>query len=374
MKKLLPKKMNHSENFHLIKKAIDSCINNYIITKEGKIFLVSDKFAKTLGYEKSELIGMNGLNLIHNDYQNLVKRNIAIDYRKSYRIGVISKNGKLIFFKVKGKNFIYKNQKYRFTVVKEIKEKEKSKFIDRKRFSFFERMAAGIAHNINNQLSCLIGYADLIMEKEINLTEEAKGYLGIIRTAAVDIAKTINRLKDYYKSKSEGNLFSLININDLVGEVFNFSKPRLEELGMLQKINIIFDIQENLPPFIGIESDLKQALMNLVFNSIDALVGGGEIKIFAYREANKTSKKNGQILENLILGVSDTGIGMDKLTMKHCIEPFFTTKGSKGTGLGLTIVMDIVRNHNGKIDIKSQLSKGTTVKLILPYAKWEIMA
>jgi len=367
---LANKKIVHCKNFTLMKRAIDSYISNYIITKDGKIILISDKFAKILGYEKSELIGMDGLNLIHNDYHNLVKRNIEIDYQKSYRIGVIKKDGELIFLRIKGKNFIYKNQKYRFTVVKEIKEKGRSKFIDRKGFRFFEQMAAGVAHNINNHLSCLIGYADLIMEKEINLTDEAKSYLGIIRNAAADIAKIVNRLKDYCKSRGEANLFSLVNIKELIGQVLNFSKPRLEELGMPKRINVVVNIQEDLPPFIGIEADLKQALINLIYNSIDALVDGGEIKIFAYREAIRSSNKDGKILENLILGVSDTGIGMDKLTINRCLEPFFTTKGSKGTGLGLTTVMDVVRNHNGKIDIESQLNKGTIVKLILPYAKW----
>jgi CheY-like chemotaxis protein/anti-sigma regulatory factor (Ser/Thr protein kinase) len=114
----------------------------------------------------------------------------------------------------------------------------------------------------------------------------------------------------------------------------------------------------NLPLARGVESEIREALINLIFNAVDAMPSGGTVTL---RTAKGTPNLAGQ--PTVDIEVVDTGLGMDAETRRRCLEPFFTTKGERGSGLGLAMVYGIVQRHGGNIAIESELGAGTTVRL-----------
>jgi CheY-like chemotaxis protein len=117
------------------------------------------------------------------------------------------------------------------------------------------------------------------------------------------------------------------------------------------------ELGQNLPAVAGIESEIREALINLVFNAVDAMPEGGTLAI-------RTKIAEGA--QRVDVEVADTGVGMDEETRRRCLEPFFTTKGERGTGLGLAMVYGVTRRHNADIEMESAIGQGTTVRLRFP--------
>src|SRR5262249_37904460 len=126
-------------------------------------------------------------------------------------------------------------------------------------------------------------------------------------------------------------------------------------------IEIVRELAADLPPVPGIESELREALTNLIFNAVDALPRGGQLRLSTAATADQ-----------ILLRVADTGIGMDEDTRRKCLEPFFTTKGERGTGLGLAMVYGALQRHGADIRIDSQPGTGTTFTLSFP--RWQALA
>jgi signal transduction histidine kinase len=123
------------------------------------------------------------------------------------------------------------------------------------------------------------------------------------------------------------------------------------------------ELEPTLPPIMGLESELREALINLVFNAVDAMPDGGTLTLRT-RSSSSTSAEERLTLRHVYLEVCDTGVGMDEETQRRCLEPFFTTKGERGSGLGLAMVYGIVQRHNAELEIDSTVGKGTTIRLI----------
>jgi CheY-like chemotaxis protein/anti-sigma regulatory factor (Ser/Thr protein kinase) len=116
----------------------------------------------------------------------------------------------------------------------------------------------------------------------------------------------------------------------------------------------------DLPAIMGVESEIREALINLVFNAVDAMPGGGTLTLRTRTVEDSSSPSK---LRNVVLEVADTGAGMDEETRRRCLEPFFTTKGERGTGLGLAMVYGVVQRHSADLEIQTTPGKGTTVRL-----------
>ncbi len=126
------------------------------------------------------------------------------------------------------------------------------------------------------------------------------------------------------------------------------------------------DFDPNLPEIIGTESELREGLTNLIFNAVDAMPRGGIITLRTRVGAWAYARGGSKTPSHVVLEVIDSGVGMDEETRKHCLEPFFSTKGQLGTGLGLAMVYGVVQRHDGAIEIDSAPGKGTTMRLIFP--------
>ncbi len=237
--------------------------------------------------------------------------------------------------------------------------------LQQERLKALGQMASGIAHDVNNALSPVVGFSDIILRGDFGLDARAKKYLKYIRTAGEDIAHIVARLREFYRTREDNESLHDISLNQLVEQVVEMTRPRWRDIP--QSSGITIEVETDLSPDVcglpGIESEIREAFTNLVLNAVDAMPQGGKItlrtRVVQQLNAEKYPKQ-------IAVEVIDTGMGMNEETRKRCLEPFFSTKGKRGTGLGLAMVYGVVKRHEGTIDILTELGKGTTFRVLIP--------
>jgi signal transduction histidine kinase/CheY-like chemotaxis protein len=226
------------------------------------------------------------------------------------------------------------------------------------------QMASGIAHDINNAISPVALYTEMLLEQETNLSKRTRQYLETTQRAIGDVAHTVARMREFYRQHEAELVLSPVDLSVLVQQVVDLTRARWSD--MPQQRGIVIDLRlelgENLPPVAGIESEIREALINLVFNAVDAMPEGGMLTIRT-KTAGASAKS-----QHVDVEVADSGVGMDDETRRRCLEPFFTTKGERGTGLGLAMVYGVTRRHNADIEMESAIGRGTTVRVRFPVA------
>jgi signal transduction histidine kinase len=229
--------------------------------------------------------------------------------------------------------------------------------IQQERLRALGQMASGIAHDINNAISPISLYTESLLEHETSLSSRARDNLVTIQRAIDDVAQTVARMREFYRpSEAEVHLTD-VDLNVLVQQVANLTRARWSDLPQRRGIMIELKTQlaADLPVIRGAENEIRDALTNLVFNSVDAMPQGGTIEVF--------TRAVGSCVH---VEVRDTGIGMDEETRRRCLEPFFTTKGKRGTGLGLAMVYGMAQRHEAAVEVESKRGDGTTIRLIFP--------
>jgi signal transduction histidine kinase len=271
-------------------------------------------------------------------------------------------------------------------------------FARQERLRALGRMASGIAHDFNNALSPIMGYSEMLLAGTIDLgdRERVTNALRIVNMAARDAARIVTRLREFYRPREKGEVFLPVDLNQMIKQTISLTQPRWKT--QAQGNGVAVQIKTRLqktPPASGNEADLREMLANLIFNAVDAMPDGGRITIATRQETDRDeilspsplpetekgeTEKRGKNLSDspalpvsgsgrrgwVVVEVSDTGTGMTEEVRQRCLEPFFTTKGEYGTGLGLAMVYGILRRHEGTIDIQSALGRGTTFVIRLP--------
>jgi len=220
------------------------------------------------------------------------------------------------------------------------------------------QMASGIAHDINNALSPVSLYTESLLETETNLSAHARGYLETIQRAVEDVAHTVARLRDFYREREQQIELTPVDANLMVEQVLALTKARWHDQALQQGvvIRVQTELAPGLPRFMGVEAEVRESLTNLVFNAVDAMPEGGTLTARTRLAGTRTSG-------SVIVEVVDTGVGMDEETRQKCMVPFFTTKGERGTGLGLAMVFGMAERHSASIEIDSAPGDGTTARL-----------
>ena len=219
------------------------------------------------------------------------------------------------------------------------------------------QMASGIAHDINNAISPMSLYADSLLEREPNLTDTGRRQLETIQRAVDDVAQTVARMGEFYRVRESRAALLPVDLNLLAEHVVDLTRPRWSDMAQQRGsvIQLRLDLDPELPQVAVVESQVRDALVNLVFNAVDAMPNGGTVTIRTrYSESGR---------HRIAIEVSDSGVGMDEETRRRCFEPFFTTKGARGTGLGLSMVYGVAERHGANLEIESEPGIGTTVRL-----------
>ena len=239
--------------------------------------------------------------------------------------------------------------------------------MEQERLRVLGQMASGIAHDINNALSPVALYTESLLEKEANLSPRTRAYLETTQRAIDDVAHTVGRMREFCRQREPELVLMPVDLNVLVRQVLDLTRARWSD--MPQQRGIVIQMRTVLEPCLpavaGIESEIREALTNLIFNAVDAMQDGGTLTLRTKStgDALPTSKPR-----RVQVQVEDTGVGMDEETRRRCLEPFFTTKGERGTGLGLGMVYGVAQRQNAELEVESAPGSGTTVGLNFPAA------
>lgn len=225
-------------------------------------------------------------------------------------------------------------------------------------------LAAGIAHELNNPLTGVLTFSHLVRRNLPDDSRDAEDLDLVIRETK-RCAVIIRRLLDFSREKTPEKTFS--DLNNLVEEATQL----IEQAAHIANIEIITDLDEQLPP-IWLDGDLvKQVIMNMLVNAQHAIEGEGSITIktrfHAATADGETGANSGEMAE---ITISDTGCGITPVNLQRIFDPFFTTKGvGKGTGLGLSVSHGTIEAHGGTIEVESTVGKGTEFRIRLPIGR-----
>jgi PAS domain S-box-containing protein len=230
--------------------------------------------------------------------------------------------------------------------------------IQQERLNALGTMASGITHDFNNSLTAILGCSELLLHRPGSLDdkEKVRSYVEMMNSAAQDAGKVVDRLREFYRHREKSEGFIPVSINEIVGQAVALTQPKWKAEAEAQgvSVDVHTDLQE-VPLIAGNAANLREALTNLILNAVDAMPRGGTITIHTYRD-------DGYVM----LEIGDTGTGMTQEVRRRCLEPFFTTKGALGTGLGLSMVYGILQRHQGTVEIETEVGKGTTFIIRLP--------
>jgi len=254
---------------------------------------------------------------------------------------------------------LYQEVKKQAGVLKETLEdlkKTHTQLIQSEKMRALGDLAGGIVHDFNNILGIITGRAELLL-KQAKEEESIKGLM-LIEQVANDGAEKIRRLQEYTKIGKE-SIFIKVDLNKILQQVAEITSFKWKDEASARGFNINIDMDlKEISPVAGNPSELREVFVNLLLNAIEALPHGGRITLNTWME-------NGCVL----VSVKDDGIGMKDEVKSKIFEPFFTLKGDKGTGLGLTIVNGIVSKHQGSITVDSEPGKGTCITLKFPVSR-----
>ncbi len=364
-KKRLEKELKESvEKYRELFENINDALAVFM-KPDGKLGIYNIRFISMFGYLENELENKTFLDFVHPEdssrAQERFKKRIAGEESEDmYELRMLDKNGKVFFLEIGDRPYSQKGEIVGLELImRDVSERKiiEEQLIQSEKLRAIGQMASGVAHDFNNALAIILGNTELLTRQlETMDIDEIKGQLKVVETAALDAAETVRRIQEFTRIRTDKE-YTKIDINRIVDEVKEMSKPRWKDQGQEMGINIelITVLSDDIPPVMGNPSELREVLTNIIFNSIDAMPEGGEISI-------ETQKTNGEVK----IIVTDTGIGIPKEIKRKIFDPFFTTKGVVSDGLGLSIAYSIITRQGGNITVESEEDKGTTVTIFLP--------
>ena len=219
-------------------------------------------------------------------------------------------------------------------------------------------MAAGIAHDFNNVLAIINGYTQLL-EGSCEGNEELLNGFRAINKAVEDGSETVRRLSEFTRMEKSTAKHVSVNMVEVVEQSINFSKPKWKDVAQASGATYEIDTEglTSVRDVLGNPAELREIVINLINNAIDAMSGGGRITFRTWEKGH-----------SIFMSMADNGCGMSKEVQSKIFDPFYTTKGVEGSGLGMSVSYGIVGKHGGSIDVISQVGKGTVFTIELPIA------
>lgn len=230
----------------------------------------------------------------------------------------------------------------------------------RNRLETLGRMTMGIAHDFNNLLSGILGYTELLKsyaEEDVK-DETLSDHLRTIEQAALDGAALIRKIQQYIRQEKQTH-FTPLDIPTLIQDCVSLTRPYWYNEPRRQGIAIEVSQEfEDVPPVTGSATELREVFLNLILNAVQAMPEGGTMTFHTYDSP-----------DGVRIDVTDDGVGMSENVKQRIFEPLYTTKGERGTGMGLAVSYGIIQEHEGTIRVESRLGEGTSFHITLPRAE-----
>ena len=222
-------------------------------------------------------------------------------------------------------------------------------------------MTSGISHEFNNILAVIKGFS-LLLQQKYEDHKEIYDKIEVILKSVTDGSNIVDRMINFTREEVDNTTFTPLDVGELVEQVIELLTPRWKTISEANEIMCYIDKKDmkNVPKVWGDGTELRQVVLNIINNSLDAMPEGGRLSF-------RTRSEDG----NVILSISDTGVGMYDDIRKNIFDPFLTTKMLQGAGLGMSICYGIIKRHGGDIDVESVVGGGTTVTIRLPISKYD---
>jgi signal transduction histidine kinase/CheY-like chemotaxis protein len=234
-------------------------------------------------------------------------------------------------------------------------ERIREQFTQVEKLSALGVLASGVAHNFNNTLASVLARAELMLTQTSD--PKMKRGLEIIVKSAQDGAQTVRRIQDFARQRKDHD-FRLVSVAQLLSDASEITRPRWKDAAEAAGVYITLQLRSDARALVfGDDAELRDVLVNMVFNAVDAMPEGGVLHL-------ASSDVDGFA----VIEVSDTGGGMTDDVRARVFDPFFTTKGVRGMGLGLAVSYGVVSRHGGTIEVESDVGRGTTFRIKLPAA------
>ena len=344
-----------------------SQVANALVGLDGKIIDVNQAAADLYGYDKSEIIGMDLLEFIVPESRARVAeafaRGLVHTHADPVEVEVAAKGGMRTFFFPGGYHVLFEGGKEKgFLIsvvdVTERKRDEEERRQLEQRAQFASRLAsvgelaAGVAHEINNPLTAVIGYAHLLLDRK-GIPEDIRHDVEVINEGAQRVAGIIRKLLVFARQTKPERKY--VDINEIISTTLDLRAYSLQS----NNVKVIFQLDPDLPMTVVDPSQLQQVFLNLIINAeteVKLAHGGGKLAI-----------KTEQIGNTIRISFRDNGPGITRENLEMIFNPFFTTrKLGQGTGLGLSLCHGVVTEHKGRIWAESQLGRGATFIVELP--------
>jgi PAS domain S-box-containing protein len=350
-----------SEERH--RAVVENALDGVMVTDgELQFTYVNERLARLLGCSREELIGRNFRDHLDEESRRRVvgkevRRHQGEEVPGHDELKVVRKDGEVR--SVETSSAVIKDPEGNVSIVvfvKDITEKRKmeERLFQAEKLRAVGEMASGVAHDFNNALAIILGSVQILLSQDHD--RDVTDLLRMIEKVAKDSAYKIRRLNEFTRSRvREEELFDL-DINAIVRDAVAMTRPKwndeAESKGI--QINVVTSLEE-IPPLAGDVSELREVILSMILNAVEAMPEGGRIEI-------RTSRGK----DRVCIQISDTGKGMTEEVRKKIFEPFFTTKPFSNPGLGLSMCYGIIRRYGGEIEVESQPGKGSLFMISLP--------
>jgi PAS domain S-box-containing protein len=337
---------------------VESSPLGILIVQAGRAVFVNKAFERMTGRDAQALLeeGVDPFGVFDPESEHQVRRAVLEDGNGAQVEGQICQpSGKQIFVEVHTIGLLFQNAPATMILISDISAQRdlQERLIRGEKLRALGELAAGVAHDFNNNLGIILGRTQLLQMK-VSDPDLISG-LEVIRQAAMDGGQTVRRIQQYTRVREESQN-EVLHIPSVAAEVIEITKGKWKNEAERRGVKVEIRIDAEGPaPILGTRAEIREALTNLIFNAVDALPKGGTIVIRARAEGAES-----------ILEVEDNGIGMSAEVKSRMFEPFFTTKGLSGNGLGLSMVYGIVSRHRGSIEVESTEHVGTVVRMRYP--------
>jgi two-component system, cell cycle sensor histidine kinase and response regulator CckA len=348
---------------------------------EGNIFFANSASCKLTGYDLNELQVMTFSQLIDKmDSDKFLKEseNRRNGINSQYEMSVIKKDGQPCRVLISATPYLDNSGELRGSIyvctdVTELKRVESEKQELREKLARAQRMeslgvlAGGVAHDLNNILGPLVAYPDVIRMK-LPPESPALKYIGKIEQSAKRAAEVV---QDLLTMARRGRYEMVpIQVNEII-ESYLRSVDFANHISKHPLIEMVLGLDKTLPLINGSTSHLSKVIMNLLINAMEAMPEGGRLSVKTEcRHVDRLISGFGNIepCKYVILAISDTGVGIEQKDLKRIFEPFYSKKemGRSGSGLGLAIVYGVIKDHNGYIDVNTEIGKGSDFLVYFP--------
>ena len=329
----------------------------YAVDTDGCFKWCNSATLKGLGFKLDDFIGRSLLDMVYEGDRELVQEKFQAALSgapQTYEMRYFAHDGRLRHARVDNSPLVVDGRTTGVLgiardVTEQKEERERAARADKLRA--LGQLASGVAHDFNNSLAAILGRAQLL-RRQLNDQALVRN-LDIIQTAAEDAAATVRRIQTFAR-KSPVKDFELLDMRSLLHDAVEITRTRWENEARLRGLEYQVKLEVEGHTY-GSASELREVFVNLIVNAVDAMPRGGELEITCRRVGDK-----------LKLQFTDNGMGMPEEVSQKIFEPFFSTKGAHGTGLGLSVSYSIMERHEGSISVASQTGIGTTFTIELP--------